>query len=138
MFIGYQEKIVGYETKEIENELGEKEQVKVPIKEEFIALAANTREELEHVPCISFTRIEEVKEEYTLFNGKWILKNEADALILEQKNKDAIYALESHTGLTRAVRELVLAENSGVSDFVRQQAQKIENMALPLREDNKI
>lgn len=40
---------------------------------------------------------------------------------------------ESQTGLTRAVRELVLAANSGVSDYVKQQAQEIENRALPLR-----
>ena len=37
-------------------------------------------------------------------------------------------------GLTRAVRELVLAEGSGASGYVKQQAQEIEALAAPLRE----
>lgn len=37
------------------------------------------------------------------------------------------------TGLTRAVRELVLADGSGVSDYVRAKAQEIEALANPLR-----
>ena len=42
--------------------------------------------------------------------------------------------VEEQTGLTRAVRELVLAENSGASEYVRKQAQEIEALAAPLRE----
>lgn len=41
--------------------------------------------------------------------------------------------LETQTGLTRAVRELVLTENSGSSQYVKDQARKLENMAAPLR-----
>lgn len=44
-----------------------------------------------------------------------------------------VRALEIKTGLTRAVRELVLAENSGASNYAKQQAQKIETLAAPLR-----
>ena len=48
--------------------------------------------------------------------------------------EEQVQALETQTGLTRAVRELVLAENSGASDYVKQQAQEIETLAAPLRE----
>ena len=44
-----------------------------------------------------------------------------------------VATLEAVTGLTRAVRELMLAENSGVSDYVRAKAQEIEALANPLR-----
>ena len=47
---------------------------------------------------------------------------------------EQVQALEAQTGLTRAVRELVLAEGSGASDYVKQQAQEIETLAIPLRE----
>ena len=134
MFIGYQEKVIGYETKEVDNGFGEKEQIQAPVKEEFIAFAAPTKEEVEQAPCMEFTRIEEVDEEYVLFAGKWLTKGAAaDIQALAAKEK-AVRCLESQTGLTRAVRELVLAENSGASDYVKQQAQEIESLAAPLRE----
>lgn len=41
--------------------------------------------------------------------------------------------LEAQTGLTRAVRELILAKNSGSSQYIKEQAQELENMASPLR-----
>lgn len=44
-----------------------------------------------------------------------------------------VATLEAVTGLTRAVRELVLADNSGVSDYVRAKAQEIESLANLLR-----
>lgn len=44
-----------------------------------------------------------------------------------------VATLEAVTGLPRAVRELVLAENSGASDYVRAKAQEIEALANPLR-----
>ena len=49
--------------------------------------------------------------------------------------REKVRALEIKTGLTRAVRELVLAEGSGASDYVKQQAQEIEALAAPLREE---
>ena len=90
------------------------------------------------------------KENYTAAaiwcnqNGAHIEKQDGQYVIVENlpapipSAEEQVQAKEAETGLTRAVREMVLAENSGVSDFVRQQAQEIENMALPLREDNKI
>ncbi len=46
---------------------------------------------------------------------------------------EKVRALELSTGLTRAVRELVLADGSGASDYVKAKAAEIEALANPLR-----
>lgn len=51
----------------------------------------------------------------------------------EPTTEEKVQALELSTGLTRAVRELVIADNSGVSDYVRAKAQEIESLANLLR-----
>ena len=51
----------------------------------------------------------------------------------EPTTEERVQALERETGLTRAVRELVLADASGASDYVRAKAQEIEKLANPLR-----
>ena len=66
------------------------------------------------------------------YNGAWYLKGYVPSKP-EPTNAEKVQALEQETGLTRAVRELVLAENSGVSDYVRAKAQEIEALANPLR-----
>lgn len=67
------------------------------------------------------------------YNGNWYLKGYAPAKPAPTV-KEQVQALETQTGLTRAVRELVLAEGSGASGYVKQQAQEIEALAAPLRE----
>ena len=70
-----------------------------------------------------------------LQDGQYVIvANPAQA---EPTVEEQVRAKEAQTGLTRAVRELVLAENSGVSDYVKQQALEIEALAAPLREDRK-
>lgn len=68
------------------------------------------------------------------YNGNWYLKGYAPAKPAPTV-KEQVQALETQTGLTRAVRELVLAEGSGASAYVKQQAQEIEALAAPLREE---
>ena len=41
--------------------------------------------------------------------------------------------MEAETGLTRVMREIVLAENSGASEYVKGKAQEIEAIAKELR-----
>ena len=48
--------------------------------------------------------------------------------------EEQVRAKEAQTGLTRAVRELVLAEGSGASEYVKAKAKEIEALAAPLRE----
>lgn len=52
----------------------------------------------------------------------------------EPPAEEQVAKLEAETGLTRAVREMVLAANSGVSDYVKAKAREIETLAAPLRE----
>ena len=66
------------------------------------------------------------------YNGAWYVKGYAPSKP-EPTTAEKVQALELSTGLTRAVRELVLADNSGVSDYVRAKAQEIEALANPLR-----
>ena len=47
--------------------------------------------------------------------------------------KEQLEILESQTGYTRAIRELILAENSGASEYVKNKAQEIEDIAEQLR-----
>lgn len=47
--------------------------------------------------------------------------------------KEQLEDLERATGYSRAIRELILAENSGASEFVKQKAQEIENLAEQIR-----
>lgn len=67
------------------------------------------------------------------YDGSWYLKGYAPQKP-EPTIEEQVQAKEAETGLTRAVRELVLAENSGASEYVRKQAQEIEALAAPLRE----
>ena len=60
----------------------------------------------------------------------------ANAPAPEPTPAEQVAALEIQTGLTRAVRELVLAENSGASEYVKSKAREIETLAAPLRADN--
>ena len=65
-------------------------------------------------------------------DGQYVIV--ANPAPVESTAEQKVQALEAETGLTRAVRELVLAEGSGASDYVKQQAQEIEALAAPLRE----
>lgn len=47
--------------------------------------------------------------------------------------EEQLVNLEAKTGYTRAIRELILAQNSGASEFVKNKAQEIENLAEQIR-----
>lgn len=66
-----------------------------------------------------------------VLDGKYTIVENAPAP--EPTVAEQVQALESETGLTRAVRELVLADNSGASEYVRGKAQEIETLAKELR-----
>ena len=72
---------------------------------------------------------QEVEQAY---NGEWYLKGYAPQkpapTIQEQ-----VTALEQQTGLTRIIREIVLAENSGASIYIKNKAQEIEDLAEQIR-----
>ena len=59
---------------------------------------------------------------------------EANAAAAAPTAQERVQAQEVRTGLTRAVRELVLAENSDVSAYVEELAQELETWVAVLRE----
>lgn len=66
------------------------------------------------------------------WDGSWYLTGHCPPKP-EPGVEESILSLEKSTGLTRAMRELVLAENSGASNYIKQKAQEIENKAQVLR-----
>lgn len=67
-------------------------------------------------------------------DGQYVIV--ANAPLPEPTVQEQVRTLEMQTGLTRAVRELMLAGNSGASEYVKSKAQEIEVLAEPLRADN--
>ena len=57
----------------------------------------------------------------------------ANAPAPEPTLEEQVAKLEAETGLTRIMREMVLAENSGASDYVKAKANEIEDLAKQLR-----
>ena len=66
------------------------------------------------------------------YNGSWYLKGYAPSKP-EPTLEEQVAKLEAETGLTRVMREMVLAENSGASDYVKAKANEIEDLAKQLR-----
>ena len=64
-------------------------------------------------------------------DGQYIIV--ANPPIPEPTLEERVAKLEAETGLTRVMREMVLAENSGASDYVKAKAQEIEDLAKQLR-----
>ena len=92
-----------------------------------IVLVANTKEELENAPCMVFDKIVETDKNYFLHNGEYVTE------IPEPAIEEQVAKLEAETGLTRVMREMVLDENSGASDYVKAKAKEIEDLAKQLR-----
>lgn len=57
----------------------------------------------------------------------------ANPSIPEPTIEEQVAKLEAEMGLTRVMREMVLAENSGASDYVKAKANEIEDLAKQLR-----
>ena len=66
------------------------------------------------------------------YDSSWYLKGYAPSKP-EPTTEEKVQALELSTGLTRVMREMVLAENSGASDYVKAKANEIEDLAKQLR-----
>lgn len=76
----------------------------------------------------------ELKEtERPIENCEWADTDEYIAEKTHRELQNQVNTLESSTGLTRVIREIVLAENSGASKYVKDKAQEIEDLAEALR-----
>lgn len=92
-------------------------------QKEKIVLTANTREELENAPCMTFDRIEETDAEYTFYNGEYLTAEE-----LEQAKKQAqIEDLERQI-TARNIRGAILGD-----EYALNKVQEIEAQIAELR-----
>ena len=64
-------------------------------------------------------------------DGQYVIV--ANLPIPEPTLEEQVAKLEAETGLTRVMREMVLAENSGASEYVKAKANEIEDLAKQLR-----
>ena len=64
-------------------------------------------------------------------DGKYVIV--ANTPAPEPTLEEQVAKLEAETGLTRVMREMVLSENSGASDYVKAKANEIEELAKQLR-----
>ena len=69
-----------------------------------------------------------------LVDGKF--KIVANPVPPEPTIEEQVVKLEAETGLTRIMREGILAEGSLYSDYAKAKAQEIEDLAKELRESN--
>lgn len=66
-----------------------------------------------------------------LVDGQYVIV--ANPVPKEPTTEELVAKMEAETGLTRIMREMVLAENSGASEYVKAKAQEIEDLAKELR-----
>lgn len=66
-----------------------------------------------------------------LVDGRYVIV--ANPVPPEPTLEEQVTKMEAETGLTRVMREMVLAENSGASEYVKTKAQEIEDLAKKLR-----
>lgn len=60
-----------------------------------ISFIANTKEELENMPCVILDRIEETGVEYVSHNGEYMPKAEVEALLHRENTKSQIAELKA-------------------------------------------
>lgn len=89
-----------------------------------VALGTNT----EYYKSIGMTE-QEVEQAYT---GEWFLKGYAPQKP-EPTTQEKVEELEKKYKMYRWQREIILAENSGASDYTKSKAQEIEDLAKELR-----
>ena len=65
-----------------------------------ITFTANTREELENIPCVTLDRIEETGVEYVLHNGEYKPKSDVDAELAREAVEAKISELQSYLDST--------------------------------------
>ena len=90
-----------------------------------VGLGTNTK----FYKSIGMTEMEVEKS----YNGCWYVKGYAPQKPHRQEIEEQVAQLESQTGLIRPMREMVLAENSEASEYVKMKAQEIEDLAEELR-----
>ena len=92
---------------------------------------ARIEKTLKFMPQYAKLKIKET--ERPIENGEWADTPEYIAKKERQNIENQVAKKEAETGLIRPMREMVLSENSGASDYVKSKAQEIEELAAQLR-----
>ena len=102
-----------------------------------IVLTANTREELENIPCMKFDEIVESDVDYTLYNGEYLTPEEVEAKEKQAQKADLISQLDTidlkcirsiraiQSGNGTAEDEAKLAEYEALAEQIRQQIKEL-------------
>jgi hypothetical protein len=86
---------------------------------------------LKFMPQYAKLKIKET--ERPIENGEFADTDEYIAKKAHKLLEAQVASLEAASGLIRPLREMVLSENSGASDYVKSKAQEIEDLAAQLR-----
>lgn len=93
-----------------------------------IAFIADTREELENMPCISFAKIEETSDEYVLKDGKYMLKSVADAETAREETQARIEELKAELGKTDYI------DNKFIEAMVKNDSELLEALKVKYKD----
>lgn len=81
----------------------------------------------------SLDEIKETKEKYMLSNDGTSYVPYKKEVIEKREIQQEIEHKEKEYQMNRWQREIILAENSGASDYIKQKAQEIESLANKIR-----
>lgn len=102
---------------------------------EKIVFIAETREELENLPCVAFDKIEETSEEYILHNGEYILKAEAEVLRNQEEIDKKIEELQKYLDETDWYVSRYSETGVEIPEEVKQKRQEARKKISALRND---
>lgn len=80
-----------------------------------------------------YTGLEIKETDRPIENGEWADTQEYIAKKHLQEVEKQVAQMETRSGLTRIMRELVLSADSAVSEYAKSKAQEIETLAQELR-----
>lgn len=100
-----------------------------------IILTADTREELENAPCMTFDSIEETDVNYTLYNGEYLTPAEVEVKEKEAHKIELIAQLDKID--LKCIRALRAIQAGQGTEWDTERLQELESQAADLRQQLK-
>ena len=91
-----------------------------------IAFVADTREELENMPCVSLDKIEETGVEYVLYNGEYKPKAEVEAEAKKEETEARIAELKQLLSDTDYIVIKLAEDAASREEYAEELAQRAE------------
>lgn len=89
-----------------------------------ISFIANTKEELENMPCVTLDKIEETSEEYVLHNGEYKSKSVVEAMQAEEDKQARIAELKQNLANTDYIIIKLAEDCASREEYADQLAQR--------------